>query len=145
MSFYSGLSVITYDKKISFEGLDDSSLRLNAGMNLRGFALFLSGRSGYAGESRSGGISYASSRGEKNSFRTGVNYNLYKISSEAVKDNSSKTAFVGITHRMSNKFWGDADIRYLSQEINSQRDFFGYSNDLRIFVRVNYTFRVKRN
>ena len=144
ISFYGGLSHVTYDKKISFEGLDDSSLRLNAGMNIRGFALFLSGRSGYAGESKSGGLSYSASMGKKNSVRGGVNYNLYKINSEADKDNNSKTAFIGITHRINNRIWGDLDIRYLSQDINSQRDFFGYSNDVRFFARVNYSFRAKR-
>ena len=145
ISFYAGLSLVKYDKKLSFEGLEDSSLRLNAGMNMRGFSLFLSGRSGYAGESKSGGFSYAASLSKRNNVRAGVNYNRYKINSDADEDNNSKSAFIGITHRINSRIWGDFDIRFLSQDITSQRDFFGYSSDVRFFARVNYSFRAKRN
>ncbi len=141
LSLSGGLSLITYTETIKFEGLDDSSLRINAGLNWQKVSISFSNRSGYAGESVSTALSYSTRVRDKGILRVGGSYNVYKVNSEAEENNNAVTLFFGCTHNLNKTVSANIDVQYLSQDIKSQRDFFGYSNDVRLFARVDYKFR----
>ena len=144
LSLSGGLSLLSYKETVKFDNLDDSSLRINAGLNWNKISFSISNRSGYAGESVSTALSFSTRVRNKGILRIGGNYSIYKINSDAEKNNNAVTLFLGSTHNFNKTVSANIDVQYLSQEINSQRDFFGYSKDIRLFARVNYKFKAGR-
>ena len=143
ISMSAGIAVIMFEQTEDFETLDRINITINSGIRWKGSSLGLTRRRGYAGDALSINISNNSKLSDVFKLRIGSSYSTYKIDPEAITDNSSTTAFIGGDIRFSNSIWTGVDLQYLSQNIKSQSDFYGYSSDYRFFVRINYRFRTK--
>ena len=143
ISMLAGIAVIVFEQTEDFETLDRLNITINSGIRWKGSSLGLTRRRGYAGDALSINLSNSSKLSDVFKLRIGSSYSTYKINPEAITDNSSTTAFIGGDIRFSNSVWTGVDLQYLSQNIKSQSDFYGYSSDYRFFIRINYRFRTK--